>query len=57
MNRTLGDNDLQESEKPMEAAEPSIRRPWVKPALERLSLKEALTNTLHTGADMFTGGS
>jgi hypothetical protein len=43
MNPTFDDKARQELGNATETVDPSSRRPWVKPALERLSLKDALT--------------
>jgi hypothetical protein len=44
MDRTSGNNEgLEGTNKPTDAVALSARRQWVKPVLERLSLKDALT--------------
>jgi hypothetical protein len=53
MNRT--DKDPQEPNNAFEAFDPAGRRPWVKPTLERLSLKDALTVCSAPGHDLSTG--
>ena len=55
MNTTYGDKDMEGLSRQMDAADLSARRPWVKPALERLSLKEALGGG--GGASDHAGGS
>jgi hypothetical protein len=56
MDRTFGEEDLRGVSKPTEAGDLSARRPWVKPALERLSLKDARSG-LGPVSDGPAGGS
>ena len=57
MNRKFDEEDSAEPNKPCETADPAARQAWVKPALERLSLKEALgANAVLTG-DATSSGS
>jgi len=48
MNRTFDDEYLNGSSKPADSPSEPVRRPWVKPVLERLSLKDALTSPTST---------
>jgi hypothetical protein len=58
MNRTFDDEDSAELNKPMETADPAARQAWVKPVLERLSLKEALgANVALSNDATMSGGS
>jgi hypothetical protein len=42
MNQTFGHDELAENNA-MDSAAQNARQPWVKPALERLDLKDALS--------------
>lgn len=43
MNQTFGDNTVENRGNGAADSEIQGRRPWVRPTLERLSLKDALT--------------
>jgi hypothetical protein len=53
VNQTFSQNNLGDLGKTSESADQSARQLWVKPALERLSLKDALTG----GPGGLDGGS
>jgi hypothetical protein len=55
MNTTSGDKHLENSGEPTAAAGGATKRTWVKPVLERLSLKDALTGC-NPGSDGPAGG-
>jgi hypothetical protein len=57
MNRKFDEEDSAEPNKPRETADPAARQAWVKPALERLSLKEALNGNPLLDADASSAGS
>ena len=56
MKSNTNNMTAQKSLNPTEVAVPLARRPWVKPALERLALREALS-TCFGGDDMNFGGT